>query len=108
MLIEMGAKSVVIKGGHADGEQVIDLFYDGTTLEEMVSPRIETSHTHGTGCTFSAAITAQLAKGMDIREAVKTAKAFIRAAIENPLGIGNGHGPTNHWAYNKRTIGESK
>ncbi|MDT9027168.1 bifunctional hydroxymethylpyrimidine kinase/phosphomethylpyrimidine kinase [Rossellomorea yichunensis] len=108
MLIEMGAKSVVIKGGHADGEQVIDLFYDGTTLEEMVSPRIETSHTHGTGCTFSAAITAQLANGMDIREAVKTAKAFIRAAIENPLGIGNGHGPTNHWAYNKRTIGESK
>ncbi|MGM0829358.1 MAG: bifunctional hydroxymethylpyrimidine kinase/phosphomethylpyrimidine kinase [Bacillota bacterium] len=108
MLIEMGAKSVVIKGGHADGEQVIDLFYDGTTFEEMVSPRIETSHTHGTGCTFSAAITAQLAKGMDIKEAVKTAKTFIRAAIENPLGIGNGHGPTNHWAYNKKALGESK
>ncbi|TMU85118.1 bifunctional hydroxymethylpyrimidine kinase/phosphomethylpyrimidine kinase [Bacillus sp. BHET2] len=108
ILIEMGAKSVVIKGGHANDDQVIDLFYDGESFEEMISPRIDTRHTHGTGCTFSAAVAAQLANGVDTKEAVMSGKAFIRAAIENPLGIGNGHGPTNHWAYNKKTMGESK
>ncbi len=101
-LMGMGAKAVVIKGGHADDKEVIDLFFDGTTCEELMSPRIETLHTHGTGCTFSAAITAQLANGMTMRDAVLTAKEFIRAAIEDGLGIGGGHGPTNHWAYNKR------
>ncbi|OIU71850.1 bifunctional hydroxymethylpyrimidine kinase/phosphomethylpyrimidine kinase [Rossellomorea aquimaris] len=101
-LMDMGAKAVVIKGGHADDKEVIDLFFDGTTCEELVSPRIETLHTHGTGCTFSAAITAQLAIGMTMRDAVLTAKEFIRAAIEDEIGIGAGHGPTNHWAYNKR------
>jgi hydroxymethylpyrimidine/phosphomethylpyrimidine kinase len=102
ILMDMGAKSVVIKGGHADDGEVIDLFYDGTSFEELVSPRIDTSHTHGTGCTFSAAITAQLANGQSMKGAVVTAKEFIRAAIEDELGIGSGHGPTNHWAYNKR------
>jgi hydroxymethylpyrimidine/phosphomethylpyrimidine kinase len=102
ILMGMGAKAVVIKGGHADDREVIDLFFDGTTCEELVSPRVETLHTHGTGCTFSAAITAQLANGMTMRDAVLTAKEFIRAAIEDGLGIGEGHGPTNHWAYNKR------
>ncbi|XXM72548.1 bifunctional hydroxymethylpyrimidine kinase/phosphomethylpyrimidine kinase [Lysinibacillus sphaericus] len=101
-LMGMGAKSVVIKGGHAEDREVIDLFFDGTICEELISPRIETLHTHGTGCTFSAAITAQLANGMTMRDAVLTAKEFIRAAIEDGLGIGGGHGPTNHWAYHKR------
>ncbi|BCB02614.1 bifunctional hydroxymethylpyrimidine kinase/phosphomethylpyrimidine kinase [Bacillus sp. KH172YL63] len=108
MLVEMGARSVVIKGGHAEDEQVVDLFYDGKAFEEMISPRIDTPHTHGTGCTFSAAVAAQLSKGMDLFDAVKTGKAFIRAAIENPLGIGSGHGPTNHWAYNRIETGEKK
>jgi hydroxymethylpyrimidine/phosphomethylpyrimidine kinase len=102
ILMGMGADAVVIKGGHSDGREVIDFFFDGTTCEELVSPRIETLHTHGTGCTFSAAITAQLANGITMRDAVLTAKEFIRAAIEDGLGIGGGHGPTNHWAYNKR------
>ncbi|MEG9295355.1 bifunctional hydroxymethylpyrimidine kinase/phosphomethylpyrimidine kinase [Mangrovibacillus sp. Mu-81] len=106
ILVEMGAKSVVIKGGHADDGEVIDLFYDGASFEELISPRIDTPHTHGTGCTFSAAITAQLANGLSMKAAVVTAKEFIRAAIEDELGIGGGHGPTNHWAYNKR--GEKK
>lgn len=100
-IIDMGAKSVVMKGGHEEGRDVIDLFYDGEVFTELVSPRIETRHTHGTGCTFSAAITAELAKGKEIREAVLTGKEFIRAAIETELGIGKGHGPTNHWAYNQ-------
>jgi hydroxymethylpyrimidine/phosphomethylpyrimidine kinase len=102
ILVEMGAKSVVIKGGHAQDGEVTDLFYDGTGFEELVSPRIDTPHTHGTGCTFSAAITAQLANGLSMKDAVVTAKEFIRAAIEDELGIGGGHGPTNHWAFNKR------
>ncbi|MCA1055758.1 bifunctional hydroxymethylpyrimidine kinase/phosphomethylpyrimidine kinase [Rossellomorea aquimaris] len=101
-LVDMGADSVVIKGGHAEDSEVVDLFYDGKAFEELISPRIDTRHTHGTGCTFSAAVTAQLAKGYSMKEAVVTGKAFIRAAIEDELGIGGGHGPTNHWAYQKR------
>ncbi len=101
-LTEMGAQTVVIKGGHAEDEEVLDLFYDGIQFVEMRSPRVDTKHTHGTGCTFSAAITAELAKGKKVKEAVLEAKEYIRASIEFPLGIGNGHGPTNHWAYNQR------
>ncbi|MCZ4142188.1 bifunctional hydroxymethylpyrimidine kinase/phosphomethylpyrimidine kinase, partial [Escherichia coli] len=62
-------------------------------------------HTHGTGCTFSAAIAAELAKGLAVPEAVETARAFIQAAIEDELGIGAGHGPTNHFAYGRRLRG---
>lgn len=107
-IVEMGAKSVVMKGGHGKERDVVDLFYDGTTFTEMISPRIDTNHTHGTGCTFSAAITAEIAKGKELLEAVETAKDFIRAAIENQLGIGNGHGPTNHWSYNQSKPGDHK
>lgn len=100
-IVQKGAKTVVMKGGHATESDVIDLFYDGETFMEMASPRIVTRHTHGTGCTFSAAITAELAKGIDIKQAVLTGKKFTRFAIETELGIGEGHGPTNHWANNK-------
>jgi hydroxymethylpyrimidine/phosphomethylpyrimidine kinase len=103
-LYDMGAKYVVMKGGHDTGEQLIDLLYDGETFMEWKSRRIQTKHTHGTGCTFAAAITAELAKGRAVQEAVETAKAFIQAAIEDELGIGQGHGPTNHWAYRKRAV----
>ena len=65
----------------------------------LESPRFNTPHTHGTGCTFSACLTAELAKGAPLKSAVKTAKDFITAAISHPLNIGHGHGPTNHWAY---------
>jgi hydroxymethylpyrimidine/phosphomethylpyrimidine kinase len=101
-LHQLGVNYVVMKGGHGDGEQLVDLLYDGVRFYEWVSPRIETKHTHGTGCTFAAAITAQLAKGKTIYEAVDTAKQFIQAAIEDELGIGQGHGPTNHWAFRRR------
>ncbi|MBR7554665.1 bifunctional hydroxymethylpyrimidine kinase/phosphomethylpyrimidine kinase [Allobacillus sp. GCM10007491] len=103
-IVQMGATSVVMKGGHGSADDVVDLFFDGETFVEMTSPRIDTRHTHGTGCTFSAAITAELAKGVEIKQAVLTAKDFIRAAIETELGIGEGHGPTNHWAYKKRSV----
>jgi hydroxymethylpyrimidine/phosphomethylpyrimidine kinase len=95
------AKAVVVKGGHLAGEPV-DVLYDGRVMETLTAVRIKTRHTHGTGCTFSAAITAQLAKGDSVNEAVKVAKAFITAAIREELGIGSGHGPTNHWAYGRK------
>ncbi|WCN38843.1 bifunctional hydroxymethylpyrimidine kinase/phosphomethylpyrimidine kinase [Aneurinibacillus uraniidurans] len=96
-----GAANVVIKGGHGTGPQVTDLLYDGDTFTEMTADRFDTPHTHGTGCTFAAATAAGLAQGMSVSDAVKQAKAFITAAITHPLGIGSGHGPTNHWAYNR-------
>lgn len=104
----MGPKLVVIKGGHAgekdgnESEEVIDLLYDGHTFTELGGKRINTRHTHGTGCTFSAALTSCLAKGIPVFEAVRTARNFIQAAIEDGLALGHGHGPTNHWAYRRR------
>ncbi|MEK3989998.1 MULTISPECIES: bifunctional hydroxymethylpyrimidine kinase/phosphomethylpyrimidine kinase [Robertmurraya] len=101
----MGAKTVMIKGGHDQGrEEMIDLLYDGQQFHTFSSNRIPTKNTHGTGCTFSAAITAQLAKGSSVVQAVKVAKDFIQAAIEEDLHIGSGHGPTNHWAYKRNKV----
>ncbi len=105
ILHKLGASHVVIKGGHGEGEELIDLVYDGSSFQELKSMRINTRHTHGTGCTFAAAIAAGLAKGNTPEQAILTAKRFIHCAIENELGIGNGHGPTNHWAYRKSGVG---
>lgn len=101
ILFEMGAKGVVIKGGHDEQTETnaTDLLYDGREFHLFASKRIQTIHTHGTGCTYAAVITAELAKGKRAKEAVQTAKRFIQAAIEESLRIGHGHGPTNHWAY---------
>lgn len=99
-LSELGVKYVVIKGGHDDIEdEAIDLLFDGTSFTYFTSKKIETKHTHGTGCTFAAAVAASLAQGKTVGEAVQVAKDFIQAAIEKNLGLGHGHGPTNHWAY---------
>lgn len=100
MIVGMGARTVVVKGGHFEDEQSVDVFYDGERFLELAGRRVMTKHTHGTGCTFSAAATAAMATGVTEEEAVRTAKAFIQAALETPLDIGaRGHGPTNHWAY---------
>ncbi|WP_179087451.1 bifunctional hydroxymethylpyrimidine kinase/phosphomethylpyrimidine kinase [Paenibacillus odorifer] len=102
----MGSKYVVLKGGHdTSTTAVTDLLYDGHEYTLLESSRIQTRHTHGTGCTYSAAVTAELAKGKSVAEAIQTAKAFIQAAIEDELGIGAGHGPTNHFAYQNRLRG---
>lgn len=93
-----GAKAAIVKGGHRDGE-ARDVLYFDENFEEFVSPRFDTKHTHGTGCTFSAVITAELAKQKSIKEAVTVGKEFISAAIKHTLGIGKGQGPTNHFAY---------
>ena len=102
MLQAQGVKTVVIKGGHSGNSQSAecrDWIFTPNEHFVLQSPRYPTPHTHGTGCTFSACLTAELAKGADIRSAVQTAKAYIGAAISHPLNIGHGHGPTNHWAY---------
>jgi hydroxymethylpyrimidine/phosphomethylpyrimidine kinase len=95
----LGADHVIIKGGHEDTEEVIDLLFDGHSFYDFKSERLATPNTHGTGCTFSAALTAELAKGASVFVATAIAKQFIQAAIKHDLGIGHGHGPTNHWAY---------
>ena len=97
----MGVKNVVIKGGHRletpDAEDIL-LTAEGEVVR-LSAERIDTVRTHGTGCTYSACITAELAKGKSVADAVRTAKAFIAAAIADGILVGNGHGPTNHWAY---------
>jgi hydroxymethylpyrimidine/phosphomethylpyrimidine kinase len=104
-LFNLGVKNIVIKGGHdEDLSESVDLLFDGKEFYTFTSKRIPTKNTHGTGCTFSAALTAELAKGATVYDAVVTAKDFIQAAIEEQLEIGQGHGPTNHWAYRKREL----
>ena len=94
----LGAKNVLVKGGHlAENLPAVDIFFDGETFEELVSERIETKNTHGTGCTFSAAVCAFLAKGMPLSVSLENSKAFITEAIRNSLEIGKGHGPLNHF-----------
>lgn len=95
-LVGLGPRVAVVKGGHADSdEQAVDVYWDGTDLVELKGRRFDTKNTHGSGCTFSAAIAACLAKGQGPLEAVRAAKAFIGGAIEHSLDIGKGHGPVN-------------
>ena len=94
-----GAKAVLIKGGHMTGERSIDVLYVNNRFYHYESKRIETKHTHGTGCTFSACIAAELAKGNSIPEAISFAKEFITTAITHATPIGKGIGPTNHAAF---------
>jgi hydroxymethylpyrimidine/phosphomethylpyrimidine kinase len=93
----LGPRVVVVKGGHLTG-RAIDLLFDGERFTELDAARIETTHTHGTGCVFSAAITAELAKGRPASEAVATAKRFVTAAIRHGFRLGKGHGPTDPMA----------
>ncbi|WP_223587721.1 bifunctional hydroxymethylpyrimidine kinase/phosphomethylpyrimidine kinase [Neobacillus bataviensis] len=105
-LSEFGVQNVIIKGGHDEDESVsIDLLFDGTEFYTFAKERIQTKNTHGTGCTFSAAITAELAKGAPLYQAVALAKDFIHDAIQFDLEIGKGHGPTNHWGYRVKNEG---
>jgi hydroxymethylpyrimidine/phosphomethylpyrimidine kinase len=94
-LRELGAQAVLIKGGHLDGDAT-DLLYDGETFREFSAERIDTRHTHGTGCTLSAAITAGLARRCGLADAVGRAKQFLDDAIRTNPGLGRGAGPVNH------------
>ena len=90
----LGPRYVVVKGGHLEGPAV-DLVFDGSRVVRLEAARIETRHTHGTGCVFSAAITAGLARRIEILKAIRDAKTFVTAAIREALPLGSGHGPAN-------------
>jgi hydroxymethylpyrimidine/phosphomethylpyrimidine kinase len=93
----MGASAVVIKGGHAEGDQIVDTLFDGHTFTEIQTVRIATRNTHGTGCTFAAAIAAHLALGRSLVDAVIDAQAYVSGAIQHALAVGHGHGPLDHF-----------
>jgi hydroxymethylpyrimidine/phosphomethylpyrimidine kinase len=99
----MGARHVLIKGGHLEGE-IVDVLFDGKKFREYPTPRIETENTHGTGCAFSSAITTELAKGRSVHESIRQAKAFMTTAIRFSLPLGKGHGPTNPYAVIGREV----
>jgi hydroxymethylpyrimidine/phosphomethylpyrimidine kinase len=98
-LLAMGARAVLIKGGHGQGAESIDYLFTGGDVLALGAPRIATGNTHGTGCSLSSAIAAGLAKGEALEAAVRGAKAWISAAIAaaDRLGVGHGHGPIHHF-----------
>lgn len=96
LIAKFGCKNVVIKGGHISGDPV-DLVWDGSRPTWLEAQRINSPHTHGTGCTFSAAICANLAQGLPVIEAVSKAKAYISGAISNAVAYGKGINPVNHF-----------
>lgn len=95
VLHEMGPETVLVKGGHLEDEDAIDVFFDGQDFVEVAQPRFETTDTHGTGCALSAAIAAHLAHGRDVLDAVRSGKEFVSGAIRRSLRLGAGHGPVN-------------
>jgi len=97
-LVRSGAGAALIKGGHLEGDEVVDLFWDGRYRRVLRGPRIDTRHTHGTGCTLSAAIAAGLARGAQLTAAVEQAVNWVRAAIAGAPGVGAGRGPLDHFA----------
>ena len=104
-ILEMGVASVLIKGGHAFQESsqaaitqvVVDLFYDGKEMREIKGPRIDTPHTHGTGCTLSSAIAAGLAKGLTPIEAIQKAREYLTTALKSAYAVGEGKSPPHHF-----------
>ncbi len=104
IIYQLGAKNVLVKGGHLSGDAV-DILFDGEKFDSFSNERINTKNTHGTGCTLSSAITANLANGMDLAKAVEEAKKYVTLAIKYSLDIGKGNGPTNHFYELYKTKG---
>ena len=96
-IMELGAQAAVIKGGHSEDDPIVDLLVDQTGIHEYRAQRIATTSTHGTGCTFSAAIAAGLAQGMDLPAAVAQAREYVSRALSAAPGLGHGHGPMQHF-----------
>jgi len=97
-IVRMGARTVVITGGHFEkAGNATDLFFDGAAYRDYTAVRIDSRHTHGTGCTFSAAIAAGLAKGISLRDAIALAKSYVTLAIQHAYPIGSGQGPVHHF-----------
>ncbi len=95
-LCGLGARAVVMKGGHMDGDELVDLLVTETGVTRFTGTRLHTRSTHGTGCTLASAIAAGLAQGLDLDAAVSRARAYVRRAMETAPGLGAGHGPLNH------------
>lgn len=95
-LLGLGAEAVLLKGGHVEGSTIFDVLATQDASEVMSSPRIDTRHTHGTGCTLASAVAAFLAQGVELREAVEAARDYVHEAIRTAPGFGHGHGPINH------------
>lgn len=95
-LARLGPKAILMKGGHLEGDCVIDLLFHEGHFDRFEDARIKSRHTHGTGCTLASAIAAGLAQKMTLRDSVMRARAYVRAAIETAPGYGRGHGPLNH------------
>ncbi len=95
-LLDLGAKAVLLKGGHLEGGTIVDLLATGEGIERFEHQRIETPHTHGTGCTLASALATGLAQGMTLEDAVTRARAYVLEAIRTAPGYGTGHGPLNH------------
>jgi len=93
----MGPRAVIVKGGHAQGDEVVDLLFDGERFTELRTTRISTTSTHGTGCTFASAVAAQLALGASLTDAAAAAQDYVVGAIRHGLHIGHGHGPLDHF-----------
>src|SRR5262249_14289209 len=110
-IVERGAAACLIKGGHLASSAALDVLADRTGLRELSAARIPTPHTHGTGCQLSAAIAANLARGMALLDAVELAKDFITVAIRGGLALGHGNGPANPLAWleeNRQTKGHGQ
>lgn len=93
----MGAKNVLVKGGHLAGADATDVFFDGKDFTMLEGQRIQTNSTHGTGCTLSAAIASHIALGLPVLDACRAAKEYLTGALKNAQPLGHGHGPVNHF-----------
>lgn len=99
-LYALGPQAVLVKGGHLEeGQEATDVLYDGAHFHTFSARRIDTPHTHGTGCTYASAVAANLARGFPLREAVARAKRYVTGAIRNGLALGSGRGPTHHFYF---------
>jgi len=97
-IVAMGARAVVVKGGHFEKEDTsTDLYFDGRAFREYNAIRVRSKNTHGTGCTFAAGIAAALARGSTMTEAIATAKSYVTLAIQHAFPVGQGHGPVHHF-----------
>ncbi|MCC7033601.1 MAG: bifunctional hydroxymethylpyrimidine kinase/phosphomethylpyrimidine kinase [Acidobacteria bacterium] len=96
----LGPGAVVVKGGHLPGDEVVDMVYEGGVFHELAGPRVEGRHTHGTGCTFAAAVAAGLARGSDLVASAEAAKAYVAGAMRHGVNVGHGHQPLDHfWMF---------
>ena len=96
-IVQLGAAAVIVKGGHFASPDIVDLLYDGHRFHEFRAPRVAGNNTHGTGCTFAAALAARLALGTSLHEAVPLVQEYVAGGIRHGVPIGRGHGPLNHF-----------